>query len=70
MLTTAALEDVYRTYDYGFDDDAFSIASPRVEGGHVPQSIASYVANERPRPTSQTSNAQFPEDIRAWAYLL
>ena len=32
MLTSAALEDVYRTYDYGFDDDAFLEQSHHGDG--------------------------------------
>ena len=68
MLTTAALEDVYRTYDYGFDDDAFLNSLTTGWGGHVPQGIASYVNQRAPSAYSQTSDAQFPRDIQAWAY--
>ena len=68
MLTTAALEDVYRTLDYGFDDDAFLNSLTTGWGGHVPQGIATYVNQRAPSAYSQTSDAQFPRDIQAWAY--
>jgi len=68
MCTSAALEDTYRTQDYGFDDDAFLNSLTQSWGGHVTQGIASYVNTRSPSAFSQTSDAQFPRDIQAWTY--
>ena len=46
------LEDVYRTYDYGFNDDAFWMLTG-TWGGHVAQGIASYVNTRASSPTDK-----------------
>ena len=68
LCTSAALEDVYRTYDYGFNDDAFLDCLTGTWGGHVTQGIASYVNTRASSAYGQTSDAQFPRDIQAWVY--
>ena len=68
LCTSAALEDVYRTYDYGFDDDAFLNCLTSGWGNHVTQGIASYVNTRAPSAYSQTADAQFPRDVQGWVY--
>ena len=53
LCTSAALEDVYRTYDYGFDDDAFLNCLTSGWGNHVTQGIASYVNTRAPLRTAK-----------------
>ena len=68
MCTAAALEDTYRTLDYGFDDDAFLNSLTQGWGGHVTQGIADYVNTRAPSAFSQTADQQFPRDVQAWVY--
>ena len=68
MCTSAAIEDTYRTLDYGFDNGAFLNSLTTAWGGHVTQGIASYVNSRNATAYAQTNDAQFPRDIQAWAY--
>ena len=68
MCTPAAIEDTYRTLDYGFDNDAFLQCLTTAWGSHVTQGIASYVNSRNASAYAQTADAQFPRDIQAWAY--
>ena len=68
LITDAALEDSYRTLDYGFNDDAFLNSLTTAWGGHVTQGIASYVDTRAFSAFIQTADAQFPRDIQAWVY--
>ena len=68
LVSEAALDDPFRTYDYGFDDEAFLNSLTTGWGGHVPQGIATYIDERANSAYSQTSNAQFPRDIQAWVY--
>ena len=68
MCTPAAIEDTYRTLDYGFDNNAFLNCLTTAWGGHVSQGIASYVNDRNASAYAQTADAQFPRDIQAWAY--
>ena len=68
MCTSAAIEDTYRTLDYGFDNNAFLNCLTTAWGGHVSQGIASYVNDRNATAYAQTADAQFPRDIQAWAY--
>lgn len=67
MCEEAALEDSYRTLDYGFDDAAYLNSLISAWGGHVTQGLASYVNTRAPSAFSQTADAQFPRDVQAWA---
>ena len=68
MCLPAALEDTYRTLDYGFDNDDYLNCLTSGSGGHVTQGIAENVNARATSAYSQTSDAQFPRDIQAWVY--
>lgn len=42
LITEAALEDEFRTYDYGFGDEAFLTSLDEAAGGHVSSGIDDY----------------------------
>lgn len=42
MISEAALEDEFRTYDYGFGDEAFLTALDEAAGGHVSSGLNDY----------------------------
>jgi hypothetical protein len=67
LCEAAALEDTYRTLDYGFDNDAYLNSLTSAWGGHVTQGIASYVNSRAPSAFGQTADFQFPRDVQAWA---
>ena len=68
LCLPAALEDTYRTLDYGFDNDDYLNCLTSGSGGHVTQGIAENVHARATSAYSQTSDAQFPRDIQAWVY--
>ena len=68
LCLPAALEDTYRTLDYGFDNDDYLNCLTSGSGGHVTQGIAENVNARANSAYSQTSDAQFPRDIQAWVY--
>ena len=68
LCTAAALEDTYRTLDYGFDNNAFLSSISSAWGSHVTSGIATYVGARAASAYSQTSDAQFPRDVQAWVY--
>ena len=68
MCLPAALEDTYRTLDYGFDNDDYLNCLTSGSGGHVTQGIAENVNARATSAYNQTSDAQFPRDIQAWVY--
>jgi spore coat protein H len=68
LCLPAALEDTYRTLDYGFDNDDYLNCLTSGSGGHVTQGIAENVNARATSAYSQTSDAQFPRDIQAWVY--
>ena len=68
LCLPAALEDTYRTLDYGFDNDDYLNCLTSGSGGHVTQGIAENVNARANSAYNQTSDAQFPRDIQAWVY--
>ena len=68
MCLPAALEDTYRTLDYGFDNDDYLNCLTSGSGGHVTQGIAENVNARATSAYNQTFDAQFPRDIQAWVY--
>jgi hypothetical protein len=52
LITPDALLDEYRTFDYGFDNDAFLASPDEGWGGHVSQGIKQYI-QERYNSASQ-----------------
>ena len=68
MCLPAAIEDAYRTMDYGFDIDDYLNCLTTGSGGHVTQGIAENVQARATSAYAQTSDAQFPRDIQSWVY--
>ena len=68
MCLPAAIEDTYRTLDYGFDNEDYLSSLTSGAGGHVTQGIADNVNARAISAYGQTSDAQFPRDIQAWVY--
>lgn len=60
LITPSALNDVYRTLDYGFDDNDFLNALTIAWGNHVPNAILPYASTRASSALQQTSNAIAP----------
>ncbi|MDZ4823869.1 MAG: CotH kinase family protein [Flavobacteriales bacterium] len=66
LIEEAALEDVYRTLDYGFDDDDFLNAIDLAWGEHVDYSISEYVNARVESVLNQLEEAEEPEVVVHW----
>jgi hypothetical protein len=55
LITPAALDDEYKSYDYGFTDQDFLDAIDHAWGSHIPTSISSYILNRFNAANLQTT---------------
>ncbi len=55
LIESAALEDTYKTLDYGFTDQNFLDAITQAAGAHVTSSIYSFVVNRKGSANNQTN---------------
>jgi spore coat protein H len=55
LISSAALADVYREMDYGFDDNDFLNAITQAWGGHVTTSLSSFILNRSSSAAIQTN---------------
>lgn len=53
LISTAALDDNYKSYDYGFSDNDFLNAITQAWGGHVTSSISNFILNRANSATNQ-----------------
>ncbi len=60
LITQAALEDEYKSYDYGYTDSDFLAAINTTIGGHVKQSLQQYIQQ---RHTSATNQLQVVQNL-------
>ena len=60
LITPSALNDTYRTLDYGFDDAAFLDALTTAWGNHVTMGILPYANNRAVSALQQSSNSTAP----------
>ena len=60
LITQAALEDEYKSYDYGYTDSDFLAAINTTIGGHIKQSLQQYIQQ---RHTSATNQLQVIQNL-------
>lgn len=60
LITQAALEDEYKSYDYGYTDSDFLAAINTTIGGHIKQSLQLYIQQ---RHTSATNQLQVIQNL-------
>ena len=58
LITQAALEDEYKSYDYGYTDSDFLAAINTTIGGHIKQSLQLYIQQRHTSATNQLQNIQ------------
>jgi hypothetical protein len=58
LITQAALEDEYKSYDYGYTDSDFLAAINTTIGGHIKQSLQLYIQQRHTTATNQLQNIQ------------
>jgi len=67
LCTSAALNDTYRTLDYGFDNNDFLLSISTAWGGHINQGIAPYVQERAISISSQINPVAPLRSIQAYA---
>jgi spore coat protein H len=68
VITTSALNDTYRTLDYGFDDNDFLNALTTAWGNHVPYGILSYANARSVSALQQTNNSIAPSQPHSFQW--
>jgi hypothetical protein len=66
IIEIAALEDTYRTLDFGFDADAFLEAITEAWGNHVDYSISNFLQERSGYLSFQTENTTTQETVVHW----
>jgi len=58
LISQAALEDEYKSYDYGYTDSDFLAAINTTIGGHIKQSLQQYIQQRHTSATNQLQEIQ------------
>ena len=62
LINQAALEDDYKSYDYGYTDSDFLAAINTTIGGHIKQSLQQYIQQRHASASTQLQTVQYLEN--------
>jgi len=62
LINQAALEDDYKSYDYGYTDSDFLAAINTTIGGHIKQSLQQYIQQRHYSASTQLQTVQYLEN--------